>query len=257
VPTPSNPLLRVTDLRRLAAIARECGALLVADNTFLTPLGQQPLALGADLVVHSTTKYLNGHSDVVGGAVIARDAALLEQLGWWANCVGSTASPFDCSQVLRGLRTLDARLRCHEENAGQLARLLAAHEAVAAVHYPGLEHHPDHELASSQQELFGGIISFELHGGEPALRAFLEGLRCFTLAESLGGVESLVCHPATMTHAAMDAAAQLEAGIGPHLLRLSVGIERGADLAADLERGLRRASLARQPLREVAAGQRA
>ncbi len=240
VETPSNPLLRITDLRRVAVIAREVGALLVVDNTFLTPLAQRPLALGADIVVHSTTKYINGHSDVVGGAVITRDAGLLENLAWWANCVGSTASPFDCSQVLRGLRTLHARLRCHEENARDVASLLATHPAVAHTHYPGLPDHPDHALARQQQEGFGAIVSFELHGGETAVRTFIEGLSCFTLAESLGGVESLVCHPATMTHAAMNEAAQREAGIGPGLLRLSVGIEHTRDLVGDLKSALDR-----------------
>jgi cystathionine gamma-synthase len=240
VETPSNPLLRITDLRRVAVIARECGALLVVDNTFLTPLWQKPLNLGADLVVHSTTKYLNGHSDVVGGAVIARDGALLEELAWWANCVGSTASPFDCSQVLRGVRTLHARLRSHEENAQAVVGLLAGHAAVERTHYPGLADHPDHALARQQQGGFGAIVSFELRGGEDAVRRFVEGLSCFTLAESLGGVESLVCHPATMTHAAMDAEAQACAGIGPGLVRLSVGIEHSRDLVRDLKAALDR-----------------
>ncbi|MCH9690751.1 MAG: cystathionine gamma-synthase [Gammaproteobacteria bacterium] len=238
VETPSNPLLRITDIQKVAAIARECNALLVVDNTFLTPLGQQPLTLGADIVVHSTTKYINGHSDVVGGAVIAADASLLEKLSWWANCVGSTASPFDCSQVLRGLRTLHARLRCHEENALQLAHILAVHPVVSCVHYPGLNDHPDHQLASRQQSWSGAIISFELYGGEQAVKLLLEGLACFTLAESLGGVESLICHPASMTHGAMSEEAQIEAGIGKGLLRLSVGIEDGQDLEEDLIRGL-------------------
>lgn len=253
VETPSNPLLRVTDLRRVAMIARECGALLVADNTFLTPLGQRPLDLGADIVVHSTTKYINGHSDVVGGAVIARDAALVEELAWWANCVGSTASPFDCSQVLRGLRTLHARLRCHEENAQAVVRLLAGHAAVKHTHYPGLADHPDHALARQQQKHFGAIISFELEGGVDAVRTLLEGLSCFTLAESLGGVESLVCHPASMTHASMSEEAKQEAGLAPGLLRLSVGIEHARDLVADLKSGLDRV-LATTPRVEAIAG---
>jgi cystathionine gamma-synthase len=200
-----------------------------------------PDALGADIVVHSTTKYINGHSDVVGGAVIARDAALVEDLSWWANCVGSTASPFDCSQVLRGLRTLGARWRCHQENAQLLAELLAAHPAVAHTHYPGLKHHPGNDLARQQQQGFGAIISFELAGGIAAAERFVEGLGCFTLAESLGGVESLVCHPATMTHAAMNAEARARAGIREGLLRLSVGIEDAADLIGDVRRGLERA----------------
>jgi len=248
VETPSNPLLRVTDIRAVAAIARECGALLAVDNTFLTPLWQQPLRLGADVVVHSTTKYINGHSDVVGGAVIARDPATVEELAWWANCVGSTASAFDCSQVLRGLRTLHARLRCHEENALRIAELLAAQPAVRTVHYPGLPEHPDHRLAREQQQAFGAVISFELKGGEAQVRAFLDGLECFTLAESLGGVESLVCHPSSMTHAAMSEAAQLAAGLSPTLLRLSVGIEHPDDLERDLKKGLERAGAVAGPV---------
>ena len=244
VETPSNPLLRITDIRALSTMARECGALLVVDNTFLTPLLQQPLKLGADIVVHSTTKYINGHSDVVGGAVVAKTPALLEELAWWANCVGSTASPWDCSQTMRGLRTLHARLRCHEENALAVVRVLNAHSAVSQVHYPGLPSHPDHHLARSQQSGFGAIVSFELKGGEAEVRAFLDGSSLFTLAESLGGVESLVCHPASMTHAAMTEEAQREAGINTTLLRLSVGIEHTADLISDVSAALASASRA-------------
>lgn len=242
VETPSNPLLRITDIRAMATIARECGALLVVDNTFLTPLLQQPLSLGADIVVHSTTKYINGHSDVVGGAVVAKTPVLLEELAWWANCVGSTASPWDCSQTMRGLRTLHARLRCHEENAQAVVRVLDSHSAVSKVHYPGLTSHPDHHLARSQQAGFGAIISFELNGGEAEVRAFLDGSSLFTLAESLGGVESLVCHPASMTHAALTEEAQLEAGIKTTLLRLSVGIEHTPDLIRDISAALASAS---------------
>jgi len=240
VETPSNPLLRITDIRAMSALARECGALLVVDNTFLTPLLQQPLSLGADIVVHSTTKYINGHSDVVGGAVVAKTPALLEELAWWANCVGSTASPWDCAQTMRGLRTLHARLRCHEENTQAIVRVLDAHSAVRRVHYPGLSKHPDHHLARAQQTGFGAIISFELDGDEDQVRTFLEGLSLFTLAESLGGVESLVCHPATMTHAAMTQDAQREAGIEATLLRLSVGIEHMPDLISDISGALQR-----------------
>lgn len=240
VETPSNPLLRITDIRAIATIARECGALLVVDNTFLTPLLQQPLSLGADIVVHSTTKYINGHSDVVGGAVVAKTPALLEELAWWANCIGSTASPWDCAQTMRGLRTLHARMRCHEENARAIARVLNTHSAVNKVHYPGLTRHPDHHLAQSQQSGFGAIISFELGGGEAEVRSFLDALNLFTLAESLGGVESLVCHPGSMTHAAMTEEAQSKAGIGTNLLRLSVGIEYLPDLVSDLSHALDR-----------------
>ena len=245
VETPSNPLLRITDIREMSTLARECGALLVVDNTFLTPLLQQPLSLGADIVVHSTTKYINGHSDVVGGAVVAKTPALLEELSWWANCVGSTASPWDCSQTMRGLRTLHARLRCHEENTQAIVRILDTHSAVRRVHYPGLTSHPDHHLAQAQQSGFGAIISFELEGGEAEVRAFLDGLSLFTLAESLGGVESLICHPASMTHAAMTEEAQSEAGIGTSLLRLSVGIEHLADLINDVSAALAGASRAK------------
>lgn len=240
VETPSNPLLRVTDIRAIATLARECGALLVVDNTFLTPLLQQPLSLGADIVVHSTTKYINGHSDVVGGAVVAKTPALLEELAWWANCVGSTASPWDCNQTMRGLRTLHARLRCHEENTQAIVRVLDAHPAVRRVHYPGLKAHPDHHLARTQQSGFGAIISFELDGGEAEVRTFLDGLSLFTLAESLGGVESLVSHPCSMTHAAMTEEAQREAGIKTTLLRLSVGIEYMPDLIRDISSALER-----------------
>jgi cystathionine gamma-synthase len=252
VETPSNPLLRLTDIREMSVIARECGALLVVDNTFLTPLLQQPLALGADIVVHSTTKYINGHGDVVGGAVVAKDATLLEELSWWANCVGSTASPWDCSQTLRGLRTLHARMRCHQENAREIVRTLANHAAVSRVHYPGLSSHPEHRLAREQQKGFGAVISFELAGDDTQVRAFLNGLSCFTLAESLGGVESLVCHPGSMTHAAMTEAAQHKAGIEPGLLRLSVGIEHSADLVRDISSGLERAARACEATLEFA-----
>jgi len=234
VETPSNPLLRVTDIRAISRLAREFGALLVVDNTFLTPLLQQPLSLGADIVVHSTTKYINGHSDVVGGAVVAKTPALLEELSWWANCLGASASPWDCSQTMRGLRTLHARMRCHEENAQAVVRVLDGHAAVRRVHYPGLVNHPDHSLARAQQSGFGAIISFELAGGEHEVKTFLESLSLFTLAESLGGVESLICHPASMTHAAMTADARAAAGIESTLLRLSVGIEHAPDLVTDV-----------------------
>ncbi len=242
IETPSNPLLRITDIRAVADAAHRVGALVVADNTFLSPALQTPIALGADLVVHSTTKYINGHSDVVGGAVIAATHELHQQLVWWANALGLTGSPFDSFLTLRGLRTLDARLRVHQENAAAIAELLDAHPAVSAVHYPGLLGHPGHALAARQQKGFGAMLSLELAGGVPAVRAFLDGLRYFTLAESLGGVESLVAHPATMTHAAMSAEARAAAGIGDGLLRLSVGIEATDDLIADVREGLDRAS---------------
>lgn len=242
IETPSNPLLRITDVAAVAHAAHASGALVVCDNTFLSPLLQQPLALGADVVVHSTTKYLNGHSDVVGGAVIARDAAVAEELAWWANNLGITGAPFDAYLTLRGVRTLHARLPIHERNAARVAHAFAAHEAVAAVHWPGLATHPGHALAARQQRGFGAMLSVEIAGGEAAVRAFLDGLRVFTLAESLGGVESLVAHPPTMTHAAMDPAARLRAGIGDGLLRFSVGIEDEADLLRDVHDGLARAA---------------
>jgi len=242
IETPSNPLLRITDIRFVAEAAHKAGALVVADNTFLSPALQTPIALGADLVVHSTTKYINGHSDVVGGAVIAATEELHSQLVWWANALGLTGSPFDSFLTLRGLRTLEARLRIHQENANALADLLDGHPAVAAVHFPGLPDHPGHALAARQQRGFGAMISFDLHGGECAVRAFLEGLQHFTLAESLGGVESLVAHPASMTHAAMSAEARAVAGIGDGLLRLSVGIEAAEDLVADISAALERAA---------------
>lgn len=254
--TPSNPLLRITDLAAVARACRDAGALMVADNTFLSPGWQTPVAFGADIVVHSTTKYLNGHSDVVGGAVVAATAELHETLQWWANCLGLTGAPFDAFLTLRGIRSLHARLRVHEENARVLADLLAGHPAVTAVHYPGLASHPGHALAARQQTGFGAMLSFELAGGEPAVRAFLDGLEHFFLAESLGGVESLVAHPASMTHAAMEPEARHWAGIGDALLRLSVGIESAEDLAADVGRGLGRA-LAADDGRPRAEGARA
>jgi cystathionine gamma-synthase len=244
IETPSNPLLRITDIETWAAAGRAAGALVVADNTFLSPGWQRPLALGADLVVHSTTKYLNGHSDVVGGAVVAKSSAHFEQLAWWAHCLGLTGAPFDSFLTLRGLRTLHARLDVHGRNAQGLATWLAKQSGVARVHYPGLPSHPGHEIAARQQQGFGAIVTIELEGGTEAVRAFVADLRCFSLAESLGGVESLVAHPATMTHAAMDAAARRAAGLTDGLLRLSIGIEALEDLQADLDAALHRARTA-------------
>jgi len=241
IETPSNPLLRITDIAATARLAHAVGALVVVDNTFLSPALQQPIALGADLVVHSTTKYLNGHSDVVGGAVIWADTALGEQLAWWCNCLGLAGAPFDSYLTLRGLRTLKPRLAAHQANATALAELLAAHAAVEKIYFPGLSTHSGHLLARKQQSGFGAMLSIELAGGQAAAEAFVDGLQYFTLAESLGGVESLIAHPATMTHASMDAAARQHAGIGDGLLRLSVGIEASEDLIADIEAGLERA----------------
>ena len=247
IETPSNPLLRITDLRFVIEAAHHAGALAVVDNTFLSPALQSPIEFGADLVVHSTTKYINGHSDVVGGAVIAKTPELHEQLGWWANALGITGSPFDSFLALRGLRTLDARLRVHQENARALAQWLLGKPGVACVHYPGLESHPGHALAARQQKGPGAMLSLELDGGEASARAFVEGLRCFTLAESLGGVESLVAHPATMTHAAMAPDVRAAAGITDGLLRLSIGIEALEDLREDLDDALRRVAALAPP----------
>ena len=241
IETPSNPLLRITDLRFVIDAAHKAGALTVVDNTFLSPALQKPFEFGADVVLHSTTKYINGHSDVVGGAVIARETDIQEKLAWWANALGLTGSPFDSFLTLRGLRTLDARLRVHQENADAVAALLDGHAAVSKVYFPGLSSHTGHALATRQQKGFGAMLSFELEGGEAAVRAFVDGLRYFTLAESLGGVESLVAHPASMTHAAMTPEARANAGISDGLLRLSVGIESTDDLLADLSAALSRA----------------
>lgn len=240
IETPSNPLLRIYDIQAIATAAHAVGALVVADNTFLSPLWQQPLALGADLVVHSTTKYLNGHSDVVGGAVVAATAEQQQDLAWWANALGLTGSPFDSFMTLRGVRSLPARMRVHAENAAAVVAALHGHAAVTQVYYPGLADHPGHALARRQQSAFGAMLSFDLRGGETAVQAFIDGLTCFTLAESLGGVESLIAHPATMTHAGMDEASRLRAGIGPGLLRVSVGIEDPSDLVDDILLALRR-----------------
>jgi cystathionine gamma-synthase len=238
VETPSNPLLRITDIRAVSVAARNAGSLFVVDNTFLSPALQRPIELGADIVVHSTTKYLNGHSDVVGGAVVARESGLADDLAWWANCTGVTGAPFDSWLTLRGLRTLHPRLVQHEANAQAIVATLCAHDAVAATYYPGLATHPGHHVASAQQSGFGAMVSFELRGGLVAVERFARAINYFTLAESLGGVESLVAHPATMTHASMDPAAQRSAGITESLLRLSCGIEDTADLVEDLTEAL-------------------
>jgi cystathionine gamma-synthase len=238
VESPSNPLLRIVDIEEMSVAAKACGALLAVDNTFLSPALQQPISLGADIVIHSTTKYLNGHSDVVGGAVVAATTELAEKLGWWANCLGITGAPFDAYLTLRGVRTLHARMQQHEKNANILAALLDEHAAVEQVYYPGLPHHPGHDIAAQQQKGYGGMISFEIAGGEEAVRAFVESLRFFSLAESLGGVESLVCHPQSMTHAPVCKEALKKAGIRPNLVRLSIGIECSEDLVVDVLQAL-------------------
>lgn len=236
IETPSNPLLRLTDISKVVATAKQCGALVAADNTFLSPALQNPLELGVDIVVHSTTKYINGHSDVVGGAVIAKTAELGAELAWWANNIGITGAPFDSYLTLRGIRTLNVRIKQHELNAMAVAEYLEKSPYVDQVYYPGLKSHPQHELAKKQQKGFGGMVSFDIKGDINDSAKFLTSVEQFTLAESLGGVESLICHPATMTHAGMDATARLEAGVGDTMIRVSVGIEDVQDLINDLER---------------------
>ena len=253
IETPSNPLLRITDLRFVIDAAHKAGALALVDNTFLSPALQRPIEdFDADFVLHSTTKYINGHSDVVGGAVVSKDRVQHDLMTWWANCLGLTGSPFDSFLTLRGLRTLDARLRVHQENTAALVGLLDGHQAVETLYYPGLASHAGHALAARQQHGFGAMLSVDLAGGEAAVRAFVDGLQYFTLAESLGGVESLVAHPATMTHAAMSPEARAVAGISDGLLRLSVGIEHADDLLADIGAALERA-LACEDKRKAAA----
>ena len=242
IETPSNPLLRVVDIRQIYS---EVGdeVIKVVDNTFLSPILQQPLSLGADIVVHSTTKYINGHSDVVGGAVIAKRKEVHEDLAWWANCTGITGSPFDSFITTRGLRTLSVRMKQHEENASAVVGYLNKHPAVEQVFYPGLETHATHRIAAQQQTGFGAMFSFTLNQDEICQKTFVKHLQLFTLAESLGGVESLICHPATMTHAALSPDALENAGIGSNLFRLSVGIEDAQDLINDLNTALSRSTL--------------
>ncbi|MGL4856389.1 MAG: cystathionine gamma-synthase [Plesiomonas sp.] len=233
IETPNNPLLRVVDIAAITEQAHQVGAKVVVDNTFLTPLLQQPLALGADLVVHSCTKYLNGHSDVVAGCVIAADPALVTELAWWGNNIGVTGSAFDSYLLLRGLRTLGPRMRQHQENALAIVDYLRQQPLVGKLYHPSLPDHAGHAIACRQQKGFGAMISFELNAD---VAEFVAQLQLFTLAESLGGVESLISHAATMTHAGMTAAARATAGISENLLRISVGIEDVEDLIADLER---------------------
>ena len=232
--TPSNPLLRVVDIARISTAAKQCGALFAVDNTFLSPALQNPIEFGADLVIHSTTKYINGHSDVVGGCVVAASEDLAEQLVYWANCIGITGAPYVSFLTLRVILTLLPRIRQNEVSASELAGLLENHDLVDRDYYPGLATHPGHDIARRQQRGFGGMISFEIAGGEAAIRSFVEHLEYFSLAESLGGVESLVCHPASMTHAPLSEEALVEAGIKPNLVRLSVGLESTEDLAEDI-----------------------
>jgi cystathionine gamma-synthase len=233
--TPTNPLLNIADIAALAEVAHEAGALLVVDNTFASPYLQRPLTLGADVVVHSTTKYLGGHSDVVGGGLVTADAGLGEQLAWSQNAMGAVAGPMDAWLVLRGIKTLGVRMDRHGANAARIAEFLLGHPAVGAVLYPGLPDHPGHDIAAKQMSGFGGMLSFRLAGGEEAALQVCERARLFTLAESLGGVESLIEHPGRMTHASA-AGSPLE--VPADLVRLSVGIEDVEDLLADLEQAL-------------------
>jgi cystathionine gamma-synthase len=238
IETPSNPLLRVVDIATIAEQAKGIGAAVAVDNTFLSPALQNPIAFGADFVIHSTTKYLNGHSDVVGGAVVAATKEDAADLAAWANATGVTGAPFDAYQTLRGLRTLFPRIERQQQNARAIAKFLTDQSQVANVWYPGLASHPSHEIAARQQRGFGAMLSFELKGNVETVAGFLEALQVFTLAESLGGVESLAAHPATMTHSGMSAQARQEAGIKDTLVRLSVGLEAEADLIEDLAQAL-------------------
>lgn len=235
IETPSNPLLRITDVEAVVKIAKRTGALVAVDNTFLSPILQKPFDLGADIVIHSTTKYINGHGDVVGGAVVSKTAELHEKFAWWANCTGTTGAPYDSFLTLRGLRTLDLRIRQQNESAGVIADYLTTHPAIEKVYYPGLADHPGHNIAARQQKGFGAMLSLELKGGEGAVRYFVERLSLFSFAESLGGYESLAAHPATMTHVSMDKDAQVKAGITDGLIRLSIGLESPDDLIRDLD----------------------
>ncbi len=238
VETPTNPLLSLVDIAALARIAREHGARLVVDNTFATPYLQRPLDLGAHAVVHSTTKYINGHSDIVGGAVLTSDDELYEAVKFYQNAAGGVPAPFDTWLTLRGVKTLAVRMRQHCENAMQVAQFLESHSRVLKVYYPGLTSHPDHELAKRQMRDFGGMVSFAFDGTRDDVDAFVRNLHVFALAESLGGIESLCCHPASMTHGSIPAQEREKRGVTDTLLRLSVGIEDVSDLIADLEQAL-------------------
>ena len=233
--TPSNPLVRVVDIAKVCEKAKQSGTLVGVDNTFLTPVFQKPLELGADFVIHSTTKFINGHSDVIGGVVITKSVQHAEDLAWWGNCIGATGTPFDSYMTLRGIRTLGARMRVHEESSREILRYLQAQPLVRKIYHPSLPEHPGHEIAKKQQSGFGSMLSFEFSGSFEQLKYFVGQLSLFSLAESLGGVESLICHPASMTHRAMGEAALAEAGVSQQLLRLSVGLEDVSDLIADLD----------------------
>ncbi len=238
IESPTNPLMKLVDIRAVADIAHAAGATLMVDNTFLSPYFQRPIELGADLVLHSTTKYINGHSDLVGGLVVTDDEALAEQLGFLSNALGGIQSTFDAYLCLRSVKTLALRMQAHERNALEVARFLEAHDAVSWVAYPGLPSHPQHDLACRQTSGHGGMLSFRVRGGLDAARRLLERVAVFSLAESLGGVESLIEHPGLMTHASMPEAQRRALGIDDELIRLSVGIESVDDLVADLDHAL-------------------
>ena len=240
IETPTNPLLKIVDLNALVAIAKQHDALVVVDNTFATPYAQRPLEFGADIVMHSATKFINGHSDMVGGIVLAADDALAEQLAYLQNSIGSVAGPFDSFLALRGVKTLHIRMQRHCESAMQIAEWLEQDDRIESVLYPGLKSHPQHELAAAQMDAFGGIVTFFIKGDIDTARLFLERCEVFALAESLGGVESLVDHPGIMTHASVPEAERAALGISDQLIRLSVGIEAVDDLVADLDRALQR-----------------
>ena len=238
VETPSNPLLHVVDIHAISKIINQSNTLLIVDNTFLTPIFQTPINLGADLVIHSSTKYINGHSDVVGGIVVAKNETLHQTMQEWANILGLSGAPFDSYLTLRGLRTLQLRMQAHEKNALALAKALSEHSSVEKVYYPGLTSHPSHDIAKKQQSGFGGILSFEIKNGLQQVRKFFKNLENFSLAESLGGFESLVCHPYTMTHAALSSEEKDKAGISKTLIRISVGIEQQEDITRNILQAL-------------------
>lgn len=238
IETPTNPTLKIVDIEKLSALAKKKGAISVVDNTFMSSYFQRPLKLGADIVVHSVTKYMNGHSDVVGGALITSNDALYEKLKFLQNAVGAVPAPQDCFLVMRGLKTLHVRMQRHAENAAKIAEFLSTHPKVERVVYPGLKSHPQHELAKKQMSGFGGMITFFMKGGLPEARSFLEKVKLFTLAESLGGVESLIEHPAIMTHASVPVEMRKQLGILDNLVRISCGIEDCDDLIKDLKRAL-------------------
>ena len=238
IESPTNPCMNLVDMTVIAGIAHAANVLTICDNTFLSPYFQRPLDLGIDIVLHSTTKYINGHSDVVGGAIVVRDPALAERIGYLQNALGTCEAPFDCFLVLRGIKTLALRMKAHHDNALEIAHWLEGHAAISRVHHPGLSSHPQYALAQRQMTGCGGTFSFRVRGGETEAFRVLGAVRLFTLAESLGGVESLIEHPASMTHASIPAQIREQMGITPDLIRISVGIEDAADLIADLDQAI-------------------